>query len=74
MAKKKKYIHPDSSMDYQHEVGNENCEEGWCERDTYPKKCKCGGLIHADFGDENSDCNYWLYTECDKCGESEDEN
>jgi hypothetical protein len=56
---------------YKHIVGNENCTEGWCASLEYPKKCKCGGLIHADFGDEDSDCNYWLYTKCDKCGEEE---
>jgi len=59
-------------IDYKHEIGNAKCECGWCDGgDNYPKKCECGGLIHADFGDEDSDCNYWLYTKCDKCGESE---
>jgi hypothetical protein len=28
-------------------------------------------LIHADFGDEDADSNYWLYTRCDKCDEPE---
>lgn len=57
---------------YLHEVGNHECEEGWCnDGDSYPIECSCGGLIHADFGDEDSDCNYWLYTKCDKCGEPE---
>lgn len=57
---------------YQHVVGDENCRAGWCAgRGPYPKPCECGGLIHADFGDEDSDCNYWLYTKCDRCGESE---
>ncbi|KKT30333.1 MAG: hypothetical protein UW18_C0018G0011 [Microgenomates group bacterium GW2011_GWF1_44_10] len=51
-----------------HEVGNRDCQEGWCGN-FYPKSCECGGLIHADFGDEDSDCNYWLYKKCDKCGE-----
>lgn len=57
--------------DYEHEVGNPNCGHGWCGGTSYPKKCECGGLIHANFGDEDMDCNYWLYTMCDKCGESE---
>lgn len=52
---------------YQHEIGNKNCQEGWCNGIDFPKKCECGGLIHADFGDEDSDCNYWLYKKCDKC-------
>ena len=55
---------------YEHIIGNIDCNEGWCG-DSYPKICECGGLIHADFGDEDGDCNYWLYTKCDKCGEME---
>lgn len=57
---------------YQHEIGDEACCEGWCagRSGAYPKPCACGGLIHADFGDENED-GYWLYTKCDKCGERE---
>lgn len=66
-----KYISPDSSMSNKHIVGNEKCTEGWCSSFDYPKKCGCGGLIHADFGDESADGDYWLYTMCDKCGESE---
>ena len=49
-----------------HEVGNKECKECW---DNYPITCNCGGLIHADFGDENSNGNYWLYYKCDLCGE-----
>jgi len=55
---------------YSHIVGDKDCASGWCGSD-YPKPCPCGGLIHADFGDEDSDCNYWLHTKCDKCGEPE---
>ena len=59
---------------YQHEIGNSNCSVGWCTSgDGFPKRCKCGGLIHADFGDEDSDCDYWLYKKCDKCGEDYEE-
>jgi len=59
-------------IDNKHEVGNKDCIEGWCGG-NYPRKCeKCGkGLVHADFGDENFDGGYWLYTKCDVCGESE---
>lgn len=51
-----------------HKVGDKECGECWTD---YPTKCDCGGLIHAEFGDENYDCDYWLYTKCDKCGEPE---
>ena len=65
-------IHPDSSVKNNHIVGNKECVEGYCNGGfSYPKKCECGGLIHADFGDEYFDGDYWLFTKCDKCGESE---
>ena len=56
---------------YRHRVGDRACHEGWCGAiaEPYPKACECGGLIHADFGDEDHDGNYWLYTKCDRCGE-----
>lgn len=53
---------------YQHEVGNKDCTEGWCG-DRYPVPCECGGLIHADFGDEDRSGDYWLHKKCDRCGE-----
>ena len=58
---------------WQHEVGNDECTEGWCGCHGWPKNCKCGGLIHADFGDEGYDCDYWLYMKCDLCGEDYEE-
>lgn len=65
-------VHPDSSMNYNHIKGDKECTEGWCGGlSGYPKVCSCGGLIHADFGDENGDGDYWLYTKCDTCGEPE---
>ncbi len=48
-----------------HEVGNKECSKCWS---GFPKKCKCGGLIHAEFGDESYD-GYWLYKKCDKCND-----
>ena len=54
--------------DYEHRIGDKECDEGWCNGYTFPMPCQCGGLIHANFGDEDSDCNYWLYKACDKCG------
>ena len=56
---------------YKHKVGDEKCQEGWCDGgDRWPKRCKCGGLVHADFGDENSDGDYWLYRKCDRCDDA----
>jgi len=49
-----------------HGVGDPKCTECWMH---YPKKCECGGLVHASFGDEDADGDYWLYRKCDKCGE-----
>lgn len=57
---------------YAHIIGNASCTEGWCGT-GWPKKCRCGGLIHADFGDEDMDCDYWLHEKCDQCGEDFDE-
>jgi len=54
----------------EHEIGNMECDTCW---GGYPKQCECGGLIHATFGDENSDCDYWLYYECDKCGSTDED-
>jgi len=52
--------------DHPHEIGNVDCGYCWTE---HPLQCECGGLIHTAFGDEDSDCNYWLYKRCDRCGE-----
>lgn len=52
-----------------HEVGNLKCEEGRCGSYGFPKVCDCGGLIHASFGDESSDGDFWFYERCDKCGD-----
>lgn len=56
---------------HQHEVGNKDCIGGWCGGfDEFPHVHEgCGGLVHADFGDEDADDSYWLYCKCDKCGE-----
>ena len=68
MPTKKKILYIDDS---EHSIGDQDCESCWSE---YPKECdakECSGLIHAIFGDENWDMDYWLYTKCDICGESE---
>lgn len=57
--------------DEEHIIGNKECKADWCGSE-YPKLHEnCGGLIHAAFGDEFGD-DYWLFTKCDKCEESED--
>lgn len=51
----------------EHEVGNIKCPDCWGD---YPyRHINCGGLIHSEFGDENYNGDYWLYTKCDKCGD-----
>jgi len=55
-------------MEEDHKIGDKNCTEGWCGGTKgYPKLCKCGGLIHAEFSDEDYD-NVYLEKWCDKCG------
>lgn len=55
---------------YEHDGGLDNCRACW---EGYPKICECGGLVHADFGDENENGDYWLTKQCDNCGESHNE-
>lgn len=57
--------------DDDHAVSDPNCESCWT---AYPRQCEkpdCSGFVHASFGDENYDGDYWLYTKCDVCGEPE---
>lgn len=49
-----------------HEKGNPECPACWGD---YPTPHYCGGLMHAEFGDENWD-SYWLYYQCDQCAET----
>lgn len=49
-----------------HEVGNIRCNE--CTR-SYPAKCACGGLIHAQFVRETWQNQTILAFACDLCGE-----
>jgi hypothetical protein len=70
MKEEQQYFDVSGESIYQHAVGDVACAESYCGG-NYPKPCECGGLIHADFGDENWDGDYWLYTKCDRCGESE---
>lgn len=67
------FIFSSDGVDYEHERGDAICSAGWCGR-SYPQPCEqpgCPGLVHANFGDENRHGDYWLYTQCDTCGESE---
>ncbi len=56
--------------DVGHHVGNRTCPE--C-LEGYPERCKCGGLIHAAVGDEDTEGNVALTTACDRCGRSEED-
>jgi hypothetical protein len=51
----------------EHTIGAAECSSCWT---GYPILCgfDCPGLIHASFGDENYDGDYWLSTKCDVCG------
>ena len=50
-----------------HGGDDKECVECW---GGYPIQClNCGGLVHASFGDEDSDGDYWLYKKCSKCGD-----
>ena len=50
-------------------VSTDECDTCW---QGYPHVHEdCGGLIHADFGDESWNGDYWLRTLCERCGESE---
>ena len=54
----------------EHEGSNAQCHEGWCDGESYPKPCECGGLVHADWGDYVGE-GFYLETKCDQCGEPE---
>lgn len=54
--------------DWPHEIGNPKCDAGWCNAEDWPMPCKCGGLIHANFADEDGNGDYYLFKQCDQCG------
>jgi hypothetical protein len=45
-----------------HQIGHSSCDE--C-LSGYPRKCRCGGMIHAEFGGQNMPSKYL----CDKCND-----
>jgi len=53
----------------QHVKGDESCSGCWDTPEHHGKDEECGGkgLVHTEFGDEDMDCNYWLYERCDIC-------
>lgn len=56
---------PESTL---HDKGEE-CGACWTH---YPKPHKCGGLMHAEFGDYTGpEYDYYLLSKCEKCGEAE---
>ncbi len=50
--------------DVAHKPNTKDCGACWS---GFPVGCPCGGLIHAEFGDEYGDGDYWLYRRCDQC-------
>ncbi len=46
-----------------------HADEGECSAcwSGFPCPCKCGGMIHAEFGDENYDGDFWLERICTNC-------
>ena len=56
----------------EHVIGDDTCRQDWCNTINYPKRCECGGLIHAAYIDEDYEGNLHLKTECDICGEPDE--
>lgn len=63
----KKYIEIDGD---EHIIGDTECNNCWS--DNYPKKCKCGGLIHQQFIDESYD-SVCTAKRCDNCNDDYEE-
>ncbi len=49
-----------------HAAGDEKCDGCWGE--TWPRRCDCGGLIHAELFEADWD-NDDLTIQCELCGE-----
>lgn len=61
---------------YFHKIGDWHCVQGWCMGGdgVYPKRCVCGGLVHAEFDDEvvtEEGTEILLKAKCDQCGSIE---
>lgn len=48
-----------------HEPYEADC--GGCYNNDWPRPCRCGGLVHAEFEAQTWD-GYSLRCECDRCG------
>jgi len=56
-------------VEYDHIVADAKCDACW--DDPTPHGCETPGCLeHTQFGDENADCDYWLYHLGDLCRES----
>ena len=50
-----------------HIADAKDCKDCWSGFPVPCINCK-KGLVHATFGDENYDGDYWLYFKCSVCG------
>jgi len=48
-----------------HNIGDPKCDGCW---KVWPRECECGGLVHAEFGEQLTYDSYSLVIQCDKCG------
>jgi len=57
-------------VEYDHVIGDPDCTECWTTPAPSHECDQSGCLEHTQFGDENADCEYWLYRMGDLCKES----
>lgn len=50
-----------------HTGGSLDCVQGWCSTRFFPRRCACGGIVHAE---EAKGPRSWV--ECDRCHRQED--
>lgn len=57
-------------VNYDHVIGDRNCVKCWTFEGPELHECGTEGCLkHNQFGDENADCDYWLYYMGDLCRE-----
>lgn len=66
MLRKGKKMELFKVANYKHNVGDRRCCECWA---GFPQRCKCKGLIHAQFVKENWEGELNVQLACDNCGE-----
>ena len=54
---------------FPHTAGDLDCDACWR---GYPVRCECGGLIHAEFGEQLTHDSYSLHYKCDLCHSEDD--